>query len=75
MRGAEVSRCVRYAVPLERLFALAGHIGARGLVYLGLHAPFPVAPGWMALAVLMFATIDGTAVYGHLQHWKIGSIQ
>jgi hypothetical protein len=36
LRGARASWCVRYAVPIERLFAAIGHLGSRGLIYLAL---------------------------------------
>jgi hypothetical protein len=63
--GAEVSICVRYMVPIERLFALFGHTGSRGLIYVGLHSSPPLALGLIAAAGLLFALIDGVAVYGH----------
>jgi hypothetical protein len=69
-RGAAVSWCVRYAVPIERLFALIGHIGARGLVYLALLHGSPLGALWAILAVLLFAIVDTVAVYGHLKKWQ-----
>jgi hypothetical protein len=69
-RGAESSLCVRYRVPIERLFALIGHIGARGLVYIGLHTSLVGGVTWISVALLLFTAIDGVAVYGHLQQWK-----
>jgi hypothetical protein len=70
VRGATVSWCVRYAVPIERLFALIGHIGARGLVYVALADGAPLGVAWALSAVLLFTAIDGVAVYGHLQKWR-----
>lgn len=70
VNGAAVSWCVRYAVPVERLFALIGHVGARGLLYVALMQPGPLAPLWGIVAVSLFAGIDGVAVYGHLRKWQ-----
>lgn len=70
MRGAAVSWCVRYAVPIERLFALVGHTGARGLVYVALMDASPLGVVWGCCAVLFFAMIDGVAVYGHIKKWQ-----
>lgn len=68
-QGAATSLCVRYMVPIERFFALVGHTGSRGLVYLALYSPAPTAGLLLSVAVLLFALIDGVAVYGHLQNW------
>jgi len=70
VRGAAVSWCVRYAVPIERLFALIGHIGARGLVYVALMHRGPLGLLWGLTAVLLFTAIDAVAVYGHLKKWQ-----
>jgi hypothetical protein len=70
VRGATVSWCVRYAVPIERLFALIGHTGARGLVYVALLQASPLGVLWGSCAVLLFAMIDGVAVYGHIKKWQ-----
>jgi hypothetical protein len=70
IKGARVSLCVRYSVAIERFFALLGHTGSRGLIYVGLYSSFPIAAGWVTVAVLLFALIDGVAVYGHLQNWN-----
>jgi hypothetical protein len=69
-RGAAVSWCVRYTVPIERSFALIGHIGARGLVYVALQSSSPIGALWLLPAVLLFTAIDGVAVYGHLGKWN-----
>jgi hypothetical protein len=55
--GARVSWCVRYAVPIERPFALIGHVGSRGLIYQA------VIGGTVSL-------IDGIAVYGVRRGWQ-----
>lgn len=68
-RGAEMSFCVRYMVPIERFFALIGHAGSRGLVYLALYSSPPVAAVLVTFAISAFALIDGVAVYGHLRNW------
>ena len=68
-KGATVSWCVRYAVPIERLFALIGHVGARGLLYVALMDRSWLGPLWGLCAVVSFAMIDGVAVYGHLRRW------
>jgi hypothetical protein len=70
MTGAAVSWCVRYAVPVERLFALIGHVGSRGLLYVALMQQSSLALLWGMAAVLLFALIDGVAVYGHLKQWQ-----
>jgi hypothetical protein len=70
VRGATVSWCVRYAVPIERLFALIGHIGARGLVYVAVMHSSPLGLLWGLAAVLLFTAIDAVAVYGHLKKWQ-----
>lgn len=70
LRGARLSLCVRYAVPVERLFALIGHTGARGLLYVALlHGPLAGAV-WALSSAAFFVLIDGVAVYGHLQKWR-----
>jgi hypothetical protein len=68
--GASKSLCVRYSVPIERFFALVGHTGSRGLIYVGLHAATAATGAiWIAIAFLLFSLIDGVAVYGHLSGW------
>lgn len=69
-RGAAVSLCVRYTVPIERLFALIGHLGARGLIYIALSAGGLLGLFWAGLSVLLFTAIDGVAVYGHRNQWN-----
>lgn len=68
--GAAQSYCVRYSVPIERLFALVGHTGARGLLYLGVGAVAPSIVLAALAAVVFFVVIDGVAVYGHQRRWK-----
>lgn len=70
MRGARLSWCVRYSIAAERLFAVIGHSGSRGLIYVGLNTSSAFAAGWIAAAFLLFALIDGVAVYGHLRDWN-----
>jgi len=68
--GATVSWCVRFAVPIERLFALIGHVGARGLLYVALMQATPLRFLWGVAAVSLFAAIDAVAVYGHMRRWR-----
>jgi hypothetical protein len=67
LRGARASWCVRYAVPIERLFAAIGHLGSRGLIYLALDGGAAVL--WALPAVALFSLIDGIAVYGTRRSW------
>jgi len=69
LRGGTVSWCVRYAVPIERLFALIGHVGARGLLYVALMDRSWLGPIWGLVAAMLFAIVDGVAIYGHLHRW------
>jgi hypothetical protein len=73
MRGARASWCVRYAVPIERLFAAIGHLGSRGLIYLALGGSGGSGGGgaaaWALPAVVLFSLIDGIAVYGTRRGW------
>jgi len=68
-RGARISLCVRYMLPIERFFALVGHAGARGLVAFAIIAGSLEAILLLAFAFILFAAIDAVAVYGKLQHW------
>jgi len=68
-RAAAVSLCVRYTVPLERFFALVGHAGSRGLVYVGLHASRPLGIVSWVVALALFSAVDAVATYGHLRGW------
>jgi hypothetical protein len=70
VRGARSSWCVRYSVPVERLFALIGHAGSRGLIGLALFGAAPLAWLWAVLAIVLFALVDGVAVYGHQRQWQ-----
>lgn len=70
VRGARASWCVRYSVPVERLFALIGHTGSRGLIALALFGGGALSPLWAPVAVVLFAITDGVAVYGHLKQWE-----
>lgn len=69
-RGARVSLCVRYMLPIERFFALVGHTGARGLVAFAIIARSVEAILLFAFAFILFAAIDAVAVYGKLDCWK-----
>ena len=66
---ARESLCVRYQVPIERFFALIGHVGSRGLVYVGLHSGMPAGSILLLAALVFFTVIDGVATYGHLSGW------
>lgn len=70
VRGAQHSWCVRYSVPIERLFALIGHTGSRGLLYVAMAAGLPIGLLWAAVSVLLFTAIDGVAVFGHHARWR-----
>jgi len=64
--SARQSFFVRYIFPIERLVALFGHIGSRGLVCVAL------IKGYMwpiAIAVITFSITDGLAHYGTLKKW------
>jgi len=69
-RWAVNSVCVRYQVPLERFFALVGHTGARGMVYLGLHLPGMTGVSFCVAVLTTFSAVDGVAYYGHLRNWN-----
>ncbi len=50
---------------IERFGALLGHIGSRGLVWLGISGPlYP-----LALAIIGFTAVDGVATYGVYKKW------
>ncbi|MCG8402643.1 MAG: hypothetical protein MJA84_13800 [Firmicutes bacterium] len=50
---------------IERFGAFLGHVGSRGLIWLGVHGPVYS----IILAVIGFASVDGVAVYGTYQKW------
>jgi hypothetical protein len=55
----------RHGFVVERTAATLGHVGARGLVWLGVHgSPWP----WV-LALVTFAAVDGTATFGVRRGW------
>lgn len=55
----------RHGFVVERVAALLGHIGSRGLIWVGLHGP-----AWpLAFALVTFAAVDGVASYGHRREW------
>ncbi len=58
-------RHMRWNFVVERGSTLLGHIGARGLVWLGLHGT-PCAP---FVAVVTFSLVDGIAGYGKERKW------
>lgn len=63
---AKASRLIRYQMFVERTITLAGHIGARGLFIVAIHARvWPL----LALPVLTFAAVDGLASYGFHVGW------
>jgi hypothetical protein len=69
-RAAADSLCVRYQVPIERMFALIGHVGSRGILYVGLHSSRPAQALLLITAVVLFALVDSVAYYGHLRGWN-----
>ncbi|MFP2956805.1 hypothetical protein ACLEPN_02965 [Myxococcus sp. 1LA] len=65
--GARKSRWIQNALLVERVIAVAGHLGSRGLVGITLLTGAP----WPALfAVASFSTTDGWANLGHERHWN-----
>ena len=68
--GATVSWCVRYAVPIERLCALIGHVGSRGLLYIAVQRQDILGFFCAVAAVILFAAIDGVAIFGHARKWN-----
>lgn len=68
--AARESLCVRYQVTIERFFALIGHVGSRGLVYVALQLAMPGGAMLLLAAVVCFALVDGVATYGHLCGWN-----
>jgi hypothetical protein len=69
-RGARVSLCVRYSVPLERLVAGVGHVSSRGLVFTSLKLPISGGILTAVAALFFFSITDGIAYYGHLAGWN-----
>ena len=66
-RGARVSWCVRYSLLVERLVAVSGHLGSRGLIWVSLAGGLV----WPALvAVVSFSLTDGLAAYGIKRCWN-----
>lgn len=66
---ARQSLCVRHQVAIERFFACVGHIGTRGLIYVGLNVGIPGGSIILLAALAFFAFVDGVAMYGHLCGW------
>jgi hypothetical protein len=64
--SAEHCFLARYLFPVERLVALIGHIGSRGLVGIAIIKGY-VWP--VAVALITFSTTDGLANYGVLKNW------
>jgi len=63
--ASRVDGIQRHSFVVERVAALMGHVGARGLIWVGVHGPvWPVA-----VAVVTFAAVDGMASYGHRREW------
>lgn len=70
-QAATNSLWVRYTVPLERFLASIGHIGSRGLVWLGLMSTSLLNTLWFwGLALVLFTAVDGVAAYGLRQKWN-----
>jgi hypothetical protein len=56
----------RHGFVVERVAALLGHVGSRGLIWVGVHGP-----AWpLAFALATFAAVDGVASYGHRREWN-----
>lgn len=68
-QAARRSLWVRFTVPIERLLAGIGHVGSRGLVWIGLQLALPIGVAIVLLAVFLFAVVDGIAVRGLQQKW------
>jgi hypothetical protein len=68
-RAARKSLSVRFTVPLERLLAGIGHAGSRGLVWVGLQHASAFGFAIVLLAAILFAGVDGVAVYGLQRKW------
>lgn len=67
LQSAAASWCVRNALAVERAAALAGHVGARGLVCVAVATGLP----WPAAAALAsFSTVDAVAAYGQMREWN-----
>ena len=65
--GARQSMVVRHLLFIERLIALVGHIGSRGVVCVAIAEDFL----WAAFVVLVtFALTDGLTVYGDVMQWN-----
>lgn len=71
--GAVASLCVRYMAPIERFFALIGHIGSRGLIYAALQTAGVGKSLIWIFAVALFAGVDGVAAYGVMRRWNWAS--
>lgn len=65
--GAKKSQCVRYMTIIERIVALIGHVGSRGLVYLSI---FYDHPDLAVVAFIAFSATDGIANYGKTKKWN-----
>lgn len=67
IKGARQSLCVQHVLLVERVIALSGHVGARGLVCVAVYGAVP----WLAaLAVVTFSLVDGLAAYGESRNWN-----
>jgi hypothetical protein len=69
-RSAASSLCVRYTVPLERVFALVGHTGSRGLVWVALHDSGFAQISLLTIAIVLFTAVDAVAAYGLHRQWN-----
>ncbi|WP_426754683.1 hypothetical protein [Myxococcus sp. Y35] len=70
--GARKSLWIRNSMFVERVIAVAGHLGSRGLVGIALLT----GAVWPALfAVLSFATTDGWAAFGLERRWNWYSLR
>ena len=62
---------VRYYMPIERLGALFGHVGARGLVALGAGSSSVLqGVGFALIPLATFSAVDGIASFGEAKRWR-----
>lgn len=57
---------LRWSTVFERIFALIGHVGTRGLIWVSLVSGNPLPT---LLAVITFSIVDGLATYGIAMKW------
>lgn len=71
-RAAADAPGVQWLSVVERIWAMLLQVSTRGLVYLSVAngSLFPVC-----VAVVGFATVDGSAYYWHLKQWRFDSVR